>query len=226
MVCDIDSATGERVRVRSAAGFSPLAAGLAWPEATARMMESLLDVRRFWTPFPVPSLAVDEPAFDAFGEWKGVRVDRPGNGRTWPGDTASIIDALAAAEPEGDGPLRRAAAQLLRRLVRMHFQDGDMLASTAPEHLNPFTGHASVYRGIDERFAAWLVDLIVRHGAGIRPSATGVRIDPLPLGLDSLSLKGVRLRGKTIDVKITGQTAVATVDGAEHVTTIGKSLQL
>ena len=58
----------------------------------------------------------------------------------------------------------------------MHFQDGDVLASSAPEHVNPFTGHSSAYRGIDECFASWLIDLIVRHAAGIRPATDGVVI--------------------------------------------------
>ncbi len=182
MFCDIDARRGERIRMRTAAGFAPLAAGLAWPQATARIAETLLDVRRFWTPFPVPSLAADEPGFDAHGEEGGIRVECPMNGRMWPGETAMLVDALVAAEPGGSGPFRRAAAQLLRRLIRVHFHDGDLRAPGAHEHANPFTGHPSVYRGVDEHFAAWLVDLIVRHAGGIRPGASGLCLDPLPHG--------------------------------------------
>ena len=224
--CDLDAATGRRMRVRAAAGFAPFAAGIARPGAVARIAETLLDVRRFWTPFPVPSIAADEPSFDAYGEWNGVQVARPQNGRMWPGETAMVIDALVAAEPDGEGPLRRAAAQLLRRLVRSHFHDGELHASSAHEHANPLTGHPSVYRGVDECFAAWLVDLLLRHAAGVQPRGSELRIDPLPLDLDSLSLSGLRVRGRTVDVTIAAGRVCATIDGAAHETTIGEPVIL
>jgi hypothetical protein len=226
LFCDIDAASGERIRIRSAAGFTPFAAGLAWPEAIARMAETLLDVRHFWTPFPVPSLSASEPGFDAFGEASGIRVERPQNGRMWPGETAMLVDALVASEPDGDGPFRRAAAQLLRRLVRVHFHDGDLRAASAHEHANPYTGHPSVYRGVDEFYTAWLVDLVARHAAGIHPTANGIRLDPLPMGLEALSLDGLSLRGRMVGVVIGHERVRATIDGVEHETRIGAPLDL
>lgn len=224
--CDVDALSGKHIPVRAAAGFTPFAVGLGTPETVAGAVESLLDVKRFWTPFPVPSLAADEREFDAMGEWYGARATLPRNGRMWPGDTAMVIDALVAAEPDAGGPLRKAAAQLLLRLFRAHFHDGDLHAPCACEHLNPITGHASVYRGIDEYFAAWLVDLLVRYAAGIRIDDGGVRLDPLPLGLEALSLRGLQIRRRTVDVMIDGDRAAATLDGAEHETAIGKPLVL
>ena len=103
---------------------------------------------------------------------------------------------------------------------------GDLHAASAHEHANPYTGHPSVYQGVDEHFAAWLVDLIVRHAVGIHPSASGIRLDPLPLGLDSLALAGLKLRGRTVGVAI-GQNGVrATIDGTGHSTSIGTPLDL
>ncbi|HKS07319.1 MAG TPA: trehalase family glycosidase [Gemmatimonadaceae bacterium] len=224
--CDLDAGTGKHIRTRTSAGFVPFAAGLGTPETTPKIVESLLDVKRFWMPFPVPSLAADEKDFDAMGEWRGTRAVFPRNGRMWPADTAMVIDALAAAEPSTNGPLRRAAAQLLNRLLRAHFHDGDLHASCACEHLNPISGHASVYRGVDEYFAAWIVDLLIRYGAGLRVDGTTLRFDPLPLGLESLSISGLRARDHVVDVTIEGERATAVVDGKSFETSIGTGIAL
>jgi hypothetical protein len=223
--CDLNVTTGKRARVRSVAGFAALD-GIASPDMLARAIESLLDVRRFWLPFPVPSVAADESGFDPFGELDGVRLQRPRNGRTWPADAAMLVDTLVDAEPASDAPLRRAAAQLLRRLIRMHFHDGELHAPSAHEHANPYTGHTSVHRERDECFAAWLVDLIIRHAAGVRPVPGGVRIDPLPMGIESLSITQLRVRGRAVSVTIDGERVTARIDGVEYTTRIGEAIDV
>ena len=55
----------------------------------------LLDPAEFWTPFPVPVTALDDPFFSAYGEWKGQRRSQPWNGRVWPSVNSSVMDALA-----------------------------------------------------------------------------------------------------------------------------------
>jgi hypothetical protein len=137
-----------------------------------------------------------------------------------------LVDALVDAEAASDAPLRRAAAQLLQRLIRMHFHDGDLHAPSAHEHANPYTGHTSVHRGRDEYFAAWLVDLIIRHAAGVRPIPGGLRIDPLPMGIESLSVSGLNVRGSDVSVTIDGDRVTARVDGTEYQTRIGEGIDV
>ncbi|HUU42222.1 MAG TPA: trehalase family glycosidase, partial [Planctomycetota bacterium] len=68
---------GEPVRIMTAAGFLPLFAGIPDERRAERLLEHLLDPGKFWTPFPVPSVAVDEPCFEP-DMWRGptwVNVD-------------------------------------------------------------------------------------------------------------------------------------------------------
>jgi hypothetical protein len=224
--CDMDVATGERVRIRTSAGLTPLAAGIDWPDAAERVIESLLDTKRFWTPYPVPSLAGDEAGFDPHGEFQGVRVERPRNGRTWVADSAMALDALAGMDSDARGPFRRAAAQLLQRIVRMHFQDGVVHAPQGVPHMNPLTGHVWANATSGECFSAWLADVIVRYAAGISPTAEGVRVDPLPLEIGALALSRVRVRGHELSVELDGNRIRATLDGAEHRSAIGEPIEL
>ena len=76
---DRNEKTGERIRIKSVAGFFPLWAGIAPPERAARLVkEHLMNPKEFWSKYPVPSYALNEPDF-----YEGTR-----NGEcNWRGDT-------------------------------------------------------------------------------------------------------------------------------------------
>ena len=103
----------------------------------------------------------------------------------------------------------------------MMFHDGELHRVNSHEHYNPFTGHASVYRGADDVQHTWLIDLIVRHVVGIDADALGVTIDPLPFGLEHAEITGVRVRGRTVDVLVEGEVITATVDGVKTFGSLG-----
>lgn len=61
---------GERLRVKAGSGFTPLWSGSASQEQAARLVEHLTDPNTFGRPFPMPSLAADEPSY-CDDMWRG-----------------------------------------------------------------------------------------------------------------------------------------------------------
>jgi hypothetical protein len=224
--CDLDSDTGKPVGGRTDHGFLPFATDLATDDHRPGFERTLLDPEKFWTPFPVPSLAADDPRFDAGGVVNGIRVAAPRNGRVWPASNCVVIDALTSHDRERVPRLRDAAAHLIQRSVRMRFTDGDAARPNAYEHYSPLTGAASVYSGHDDHQDGWLNDIIVRHVAGVGARADGITVDPLPLGLDRLELSGVTIAGHRVDVTIDGRQVVAVVDGVGHRGSLGTPIDV
>jgi len=211
MFSDVNPATGERTGVKAAVCFYPYFTDLTGPEHVAGLERNLLDPTRFWTAFPVPSSSLDDPLFNAEGEWKGKRHACPWNGRMWPMTNSHVVEALAQAARAHAPHLRAATATLVQRFVRAMFHDGDLRRANCFEHYNPFTGHASVYRGIDDYQHSWVNDLILQYVMGIRPHDDGITVDPFPFGVEHAEVRGVKVRGRTLDVTITGDRVRVTV---------------
>ncbi|MDQ2767102.1 MAG: hypothetical protein M3Y30_08080, partial [Gemmatimonadota bacterium] len=225
MFSDLDPASGDRTRVKSAHSFYPYATELVTSRDVGGLERHLLDPAEFWTPFPIPVTAVDDPFFSAYGEWKGQRQSQPWNGRVWPAVNSNIVQALGSAAVHAPA-LREEAAHLLHRFVRMMFHNGDLGKPNGFEHYNPLTGQASVYRGVDDVQRSWVADHIVSYVMGIRPHAGGITVDPFPFGLDRAEITGVRARGRTIDVRIDGEHMRITVDGVAHSAVLGQSFEV
>jgi hypothetical protein len=225
MFSDVDPASGDRTRVKTAHAFYPYATDLTTASDVPGLERHLLDPGEFWTPFPVPVTSVDDPFFSAYGEWKGQRQMQPWNGRVWPSVNSNVMDALGAAAASHAPELRAHAALFLRRFVRMMFHEGDLARPNAFEHYNPLTGHASVYRGLDDVQQSWVADHIVQYVMGIRPHEHGIIVDPFPFGLERAEI-AVRARGRVIDVRIIGQRVVSIVDGNTHETVVGEALEI
>ena len=62
---------GRSTSILSAAAWLPVSAGAADSAQTAQVRRHLLDPDRFATPFPFPTLAATEPAFNPDGYWNG-----------------------------------------------------------------------------------------------------------------------------------------------------------
>ena len=224
MFFDVDPRSGARTGVKAAVCFYPYATDLATAGHMAGLQRHLLDPGEFWTSFPIPSSAVDDPLFDAAGEWKGKRHLCPWNGRVWPMTNSHVVEAVVQAARGGVPALRDAAAQLLRRFVYMMFHDADPRRPNCYEHYNPFSGRPSVYRGIDDYQHSWVNDLIVQYVAGLHPRDGGVQVDPLPLGLELVELTGARVRGATVNVRVTGSTLTVLVDGQSRSGRVGEPM--
>lgn len=117
-------------------------AGVTPPRAAA-LLALLRDPRRYGTTFPVPSVAVDAPGFDANRYWKGP---------TWINMNWMIVQGLReCAEPA-------AADELRRRTLDLVDQTGFF------EYFSPITG-----RGFGAEEFSWtaalVVDLLAASGA-------------------------------------------------------------
>lgn len=226
MFFDVDPRTGDRTGVKAAVCFYPYLTDIATADHLAGLERHLLDPREFWTPFPVPSSSADDPGFSAAAQWKGKRHAGPWNGRVWPTTNSHIVEALAHAAVAYAPHLRAATVQLVQRFVRMMFQDGDLRRPNSHEHYNPFSGHASVYRGIDDYQHSWVNDLIFQYVLGIRPHSSGITVDPFPFGLELAEATGVRVRGSTLGVRVEGERVTVSVDGVAREGRLGVAMEV
>lgn len=209
---DVDGDTGRRTGIKAAVCFYPLLTDLLSDAHVEALLAHLQDPRAFATPFPLPSSSVDDPFYSAEGLWKGKRHNCPWNGRVWPMTNSHVLEGLLRQWQRGRRAVGPVAARMLERFVHMMFHDGDLSRPNCYEHYNPETGHACTFRGIDDYQHSWVLDLLIRGVAGIQPHAGGLRIDPLPMGLDDVAFQGV-VRGREVEVRMSGGELAVTVDG-------------
>ncbi len=62
---------GSRVNVRTPFGLFPLITGQMPPEISSRLVAHLTDERQFWSRFPVPTVAMDDPKYNPNQMWRG-----------------------------------------------------------------------------------------------------------------------------------------------------------
>ena len=198
---DVRPGDWQRSPALPAVSFYPFLTDIVGPEHLPAIRRYLLSPEKFWTDYPVPTVSLDDPFFDAEAEWKGQRMGCPWSGRMWHMTSSHVAEALARTARWLDPSLRPQAAELIRRFIRTMFFDGDAARPNCFEHYNPFTGQPCLYRGIDDYQHSWVVDLIIKHVAGVQPQR-GPRlvIDPLDFGLDRFRLDRLRYKGRWIGV--------------------------
>ena len=62
---------GTRINVRTPFNLFPLITGRMPKDSADRLVSHLTDERQFWTPFPIPSVALDDPKYDPLQMWRG-----------------------------------------------------------------------------------------------------------------------------------------------------------
>ncbi len=238
MFSDVDPRTGARTGVKAAVCFYPLLTDLLEDSHVEALLAHLTNPEEFWTAFPVPSSSLDDPLFNAEAMWKGKRHVCPWNGRTWPMTNSHLIDGLIRqwrcrdANAEGESPRHECgevAGELLSRFVRMMFHEGDLERPNCFEHYNPHSGRACTYRGIDDYQHSYVLDLLIRGVAGLDPTDAlkgSIRIDPLPLPLGEVNLRGVRTRGRSYDIARQGDRVEVSVDGQKSAARAGTPMVL
>lgn len=225
MFFPIDARTGERTAARAAVSFYPYLTDLVTGEHLPGLERHLFDPRAFWTAFPVPSIALDDPHFDANGERTGARRTGAWTGRSSPTINSHLVEALASTSAMAPH-LRERAAQLLHRFIRTMFHDGDLARPNGYEHYSPLTGQASVWRGIDDHQHSWVADLVIGYVMGVRPHPGGITIDPFPFGVERAELTGVVARGRRVDVFIDGGHVTARVDREVYDAPLGEAIEV
>jgi len=203
MFSDVNGTTGTRTGVKAAVCFYPYATDVTDASHTAGLARHLFNPREFWTPYPVPSSAADDPLFNADAEWRGKRHNCPWNGRVWPMTNAHVADALAHVVRTQRPDWAPRLGDLLRRFFRMMTFDGRADRQNCFEHYHPYNGRGSVYRGIDDYQHSWVNDLLVSHVIGVLPrGAAGVTVQPLAVGVERASLDGIRVAGHKLRVHV------------------------
>jgi len=223
---DVNPRTGKRVGPRSAVCFYPYRTDLADARHLAGLEESLLDPRAFWTTFPVATAPANDDRFSPLGARDGVRGDTPFNGPVVPLVNCHLIDALARAARAYAPHLRPHVTHLVRRTIRMFFDGADPVRIGSYEFYDPLEGRASVYRPASDSTHSWVLDAIVQYVAGVRPHEGGLTIDPMPFGMELVDLSGLRVRGRTLDVRIEGERVTVVIDGAPREGRVGTAMEV
>jgi len=100
-----NAVTGELIRVPTIATFLPLWSGTLPTARAAQLVERLRQPTQFWPSFPVPSVPLDSPQFEAAGYWKGP---------AWVNTNWIIVEGLRAhGELELAETLRRRTVDLV-----------------------------------------------------------------------------------------------------------------
>ena len=222
---DVEPGSFHPSPVHTAAGFYVYATDIANADHLQGLEKNLLDPDRFWSAFPVPSVAMDDLSFTPYADRGGDGDPAPRGGRTIPFVTSHVIDGVARASLAYAPHLRRNAAQLLHRYVRLLFLDGDLGKPNCHAHYNPFTGHP-VGDGLDDHLLAPVADLILQYVLGIRPHSAGITIDPFPFGLEHAELTGLRVRGVSLDVTVSGERVVVIADGVRREEKLGTRMEI
>jgi len=65
------SRNGSRVNVRTPFNLFPLITGQMPPDISSRLVAHLTDERQFWSRYPVPTVAMDDPKYNPLQMWRG-----------------------------------------------------------------------------------------------------------------------------------------------------------
>lgn len=132
------------------------------------------------------------------------------DGPAWPYTTGLALDALGTTVlRHGGDDLAAEFGAGLWSYLRSHFRDGDLAVPYLVEHYDPLTGEP-ISDEPDYNHSS-LIDLMVRYGVGLHPTADGLRLHPIDIGAGDIALRGVRVGAHLLDVEITGAERVATV---------------
>jgi glycogen debranching enzyme len=111
---------GSRVNVRTPFSLFPLITGQMPVEITDRLVAHLTDERQFWTRYPVPTVAMDDPKYTPGKMWRGP---------TWVNVNYLLIEGL---QRSGYADLAR---ELRRRTLDLINSRNDIY-----EYYDPITG--------------------------------------------------------------------------------------
>jgi hypothetical protein len=199
---DLDPDNRRKTNVKAAVGFYPLATDIPNPKMVERMLDTLGDRKEFWTKYPVPSVSISDPYYDATGRWKGTRKNCPWNGRVWPNMNCHILEGLTMWAERGNKKAQKLAGDLLRKTITM--MSGAIEGSESPnsfEHYNPETGIGSRYRGVHRFLNAHVLDNAFRIAGGFAIRYGEIQDDPIMADQPDFKLQGMPLGNKLFDVE-------------------------
>jgi hypothetical protein len=171
-----------------------------------QMLSTLSNRKEFWTKFPVPILAINDPFFDADARWKGTRVENPANGRSSLGVNCHIMEALTYRAERGDKKARRLLGELFKRTISMVSGELDQSDSASSfEHYNPISGRPSRYQGTGMYLGASLLDNIFRLAGGFAIRFGEIQMDPVIDDVPDFRFLGVPVGNKRFNIERKGK---------------------
>ncbi len=169
---------------KAASNFLPLLAGIPDADRAGRMLKQLLDPKKFWGEYVVPTISRDDPSFkpDDQQYWRGT---------IWPPNNYLVYHGLK--EYGFDGP----ASEFARKSLDMFLRNWNNF-QVCPENFNSLTGEAG-----GRRFQSWgpLFSLMaVEEYIDFTPT-DGLRFGMLKPE-KSGRLTGMEIQGRRYDVEI------------------------
>ncbi len=213
MFFDVNPKTGETTGVKAAVCFYPYMTDIPQKPHLEGFKKHLFNPNEFWTPYPVPTLSVDDPMFNPHAEWRGKRLSCPWNGRVWPMTNSHIAEAMGTtARRFRDETLRDKTVVFIEKFIDMLFFNDE---PNSYEHYNPYNKRPSFYRGVNDYQHSWIVDLIFKYVVGLYFTDDGVlKFDPFPFKQD-FSMRGLRIRDLILDVEKRGEKYEVFVNGSK-----------
>ncbi len=199
---DLSPKTRRRTGVKSAVGFYPLATDLPKPAQVEKLLSTLSDRKEFWTKYPIPTLAISDPSFNADGHWKGTRRNSPWNGRSWPMVNSQVLEGLAYVAERGNKKAKKLCGQLFKRTISM--MSGELEGVEEPrsfEHYHPLTGSPSRFRGIDLCLHGAILDNIFRVAGGFAVRYGSIQDDPVMDDMPDFKLNNIVVANKAYNVE-------------------------
>jgi glycogen debranching enzyme len=150
---------GRDIESDTVIGLLPIVTGRLTSAIASRLVRTLLDPERFWTPYPAPSVAASDADFDPVRMWRGP---------SWLFIDYLLVDGLRRSGAHA------AAEQLRARTLHTVAQGHGM-----PEFYHPLTGaRPDMATATFSATAALYLDLAL--AASAEPGSTGPAQAPLP----------------------------------------------
>jgi hypothetical protein len=198
---------GKKIDVWSPAGFYPMMIDLPAADSYQRMRAHLLDPKKFWAEYPVPTLALDDKDV--------MTVDGGWRGGVWPQVNWHVCESLFHYDAE-------TALRLVDKTVNMMVPNGQ---ASCWEFHNPLTGEGR--RAVDNGFSAMPIQAVLQRVFGLNPHPTNLELKPhlqpewpdasvqnVFAGGTSLNVDYVRVGVEiTAKVKNTGSKAIGVTSG-------------
>ncbi|MDO8683747.1 MAG: trehalase family glycosidase [Armatimonadota bacterium] len=189
---------GKMLSVWSPAGFVPLLAGIPGTDTYQRLREHLLDPKKFWAKYPLPTLSLDDEHFSNTNWWRGAM---------WPVINWQVNEGVFKYDKE-------LGLRLLMATIDAMTKDG---YPTCAEHYNPVQGKGG--GAVDQGWAAMPADLILRRIYGIIAKPDSVELNPyLPADWPEAFVRNVFVAGTSIELHYvrSGSALKAAVKNTGH----------
>jgi len=198
---DLHPTTDEKAFVKNIVGFYPWWAGLVENSDPASVIRHF-GTSEFGSAFGPPSASRDCPAYAPGGGWYSNYVKGPRgcvwNGPNWPYTTGIIVDML--------GDLARVSesghaifVDMLNNYLLCHFDGHDPSRPYLVEHYNAETGEP--ISDEPDYNHSFLIDILIRHVAGLTISPSGIVVDPVDIGLEHYELEDLHTRHGIVNLR-------------------------